>query len=99
MTDLSSLPADDGNFKRGRFSPVALLIGLFLVAGAVFAVLFGINQDSQKMTVEAIAKEKKNIFVLPAKDQIPRWRQWAGSAAVTELQQEALIQLAWAEDP
>ena len=99
MTDLSNLPADDGNFKRGRFSPVAILIGILIVAGGVAAVLFGIKQDSQKMTVEAIAKEKKNIYVLPAKDQIPRWRQWAGSAAEPSLQQEAMMQLAWAEDP
>src|SRR6185436_18849961 len=29
----------------------------------------------------------------------PRWRQWAGSAAEPSLQQEAMMQLAWAEDP
>src|SRR5262249_25722081 len=50
------------------------------------------------ITVEQITKEKKNIFVLAQKDQIPHWRKWAASNAEPGLQQEALIQLAWAED-
>src|SRR5262249_6711876 len=42
---------------------------------------------------------KKNIFILPKKDQIPLWRKWAANTAEASLQQEALIQLAWLEDP
>ena len=91
--------ADDGNFKRGRFNPVAVLVGILLVVGAAAAIWFGIRQEGQKMTVEGIAKEKKNIFVLPQKDQVPLWRKWAASSAEPALQQEALIQLAWADDP
>lgn len=90
--------ADDGNFKRGRFSPVAILVGLLIVLGAVGAIWLGVKQDSQKMTVEQIVKEKKNIFVLPKKDQIPLWRKWAATTAEPALQQEALMQLAWAGD-
>lgn len=90
---------DEGNFKRGRFNPVAVLVGILLVAGAGAAIWFGIRQESQRMTVEEISKEKKNIYVLPKKDQIPLWRKWAASTAESALQQEALIQLAWADDP
>lgn len=90
---------DEGNFKRGRFNPVTVLIGLLLVAGAAAAIWFGIRQEGQKLTVEQIATTKKNIYVLPQKDQIPEWRRWAANPAEPMLQQEALMQLAWADDP
>lgn len=91
--------ADDGNFKRGRFGPVAIIVALLLVAGGAAAIFFGLRSESAKMTVEQIQKEKKNIFVLPQKEQIPLWRKWAAATNEPALQQEALIQLAWAEDP
>jgi HEAT repeat protein len=90
--------ADDGNFKRGRFSPVAILVAVLLVAGGGAVAYFAVKSEAQDMTVEAVSKEKKNIFVLPQKDQIPLWRKWAASNQ-PNLQQEALMQLAWAEDP
>ncbi|AUX27634.1 hypothetical protein SOCEGT47_082300 [Sorangium cellulosum] len=90
--------AEDGNFKRGRFSPVSILVGVLLVLGGAGAVWLGVKQESQKMSVEAVAKEKKNIFVLPQKDQIPLWRKWAAASTEPSLQQEALMQLAWAGD-
>ncbi|MFT3767175.1 MAG: HEAT repeat domain-containing protein [Minicystis sp.] len=86
----------DGNFKRGRALPVVLFLGLLAVLGG--AVYMGIKSDGERLTVEQVQKEKKNIFVLPRKDQIPLWRKWAATTAEFELQQEALIQLAWAED-
>ncbi len=91
--------ADDGNFKRGRFSPIAIIVGILLVAGGAAAIYLGMKSEGEKMTVEAISKEKKNIFVLPQKDQIPRWRTWAANPKEPALQQEALMQLAWADDP
>ena len=91
--------ADDGNFKRGRFSPVAILVALLLASGAAAALYFGFLAEKEKMTVEQISKEKKNIFVLPVKDQLPLWRKWGTQTAEFSLQQEALQQLAWADDP
>ncbi|WP_438034297.1 HEAT repeat domain-containing protein [Sorangium sp. So ce204] len=91
--------ADDGNFKRGRFSPVSIVVGLVVALGAAGAIWLGVKQDSQKMTVDAVSKEKKNIFVLPKKDQLPLWRKWAAASSELSLQQEALMQLAWADDP
>ena len=91
--------ADDGNFKRGRFSPVAILVALLLAGGLGTAIYLGFLAEKEKMTVEQISKEKKNIFVLPVKDQIPLWRKWGTQTAEYALQQEALQQLAWAEDP
>ncbi|KYF51257.1 hypothetical protein BE08_21985, partial [Sorangium cellulosum] len=91
--------ADDGNFKRGRFKPVSIVVGVLLALGAAGAVWLGVKQEGQKMTVDAIVTEKKNIFVLPKKDQLPHWRKWAASDAEPALQREALMQLAWAGDP
>jgi HEAT repeat protein len=89
--------AGDGNFKRGRALPFILVTLLAVALGG--AVWFGMKSEGEKLTVEQIAKEKKNIFVLPRKDQIPLWRKWAATSSEPMLQQEALIQLAWAEDP
>lgn len=90
--------ADDGNFKRGRVNPATIIVALLIVAGAAAALYFGFKTTEDKMTVEAISKEKKNIFVLPTKDQIPLWRKWAADPKVLSLQQEALMQLAYAGD-
>ncbi|APR85296.1 HEAT repeat protein [Minicystis rosea] len=91
--------AGDGNFKRGRVSPITIIVGLLLLLGAAGVGYMAVRTNEEKLTVEQIQKEKKNIFVLPKKDQIPLWRKWAASTAEFDLQQEALIQLAWAEDP
>src|ERR1700722_8170450 len=91
--------ADDGNFKRGRGSPLAIIVGLLIVLGGAGALYMGAKSEGDKLTIEQIAKEKKNIFVLPKKEQGPQWRKWAAAASEPMLQQEALIQLAWADDP
>ena len=89
--------ADDGNFKRGRVSPVAIVVGLLIAAGGAAALYFGAKSEAEKMTVPQIAAEKKSVFVLPKAEQIPKWRALASSPE-TLLRQEALIQLAWSED-
>jgi HEAT repeat protein len=90
---------DEGDFKRGRVAPIAIALGLLLVIVFGVFMYLGAKSETDKLSVEQIAKEKKNIFVLPKKDQIPLWRKWAATAAEPMLQQEALIQLAWNEDP
>jgi len=91
--------ADDGNFKRGRVGPLAVVFGLLLAVGLGGFLWMGAKSEGDKLTIEQIAKEKKNIFVLSQKDQVPLWRKWASASNEPLLQQEALIQLAWAEDP
>ena len=93
------MSADDGNFKRGRFNPAVIVIGILILVGGVAAVIFGVKSQGEKLTVQQIADEKKNIYILPQKDQIPRWQKWAADPNADALQQEALMQLAWAEDP
>jgi len=91
--------AEDGNFKRGRFKPIAVIVGILAIGLTAGLLWFGYKTDVEQLTVEQVMQEKKNIFVLPKDEQMPRWRQWAGSAANENLQSEALVQLAWAEDP
>ncbi len=90
----------DGDFRKGKTSGLVLgVVGLLLLAGVGAGVYFGMKEGHQKMTVDQVVKEKKNIFVQPKKDQLPLWRKWAAEPNEWSLQQEALIQLAYAEDP
>ena len=88
----------DGNFKKGRFAPMAILVGL-LAAGGLAAFLFiGGSQAADKLSIEQGEEQKKAIFVKPKPEQIPDWRKWAASDQSEELRAEALKQLAWAKD-
>lgn len=90
----------DGDFRKGKTSGVVYaLLGVVAIAAVGAGVYFGMKEGHQKMTVDEIVKEKKNIFVLPKKDQLPLWRKWAADPNEWALQQEALIQLAYADDP
>ena len=89
---------DDGNFRRGRFKPLAILVGIALVIGAVVLAIFAVKSEGEKMTVDAAAKERKSIYLLSKAEQIPKWRAWADRTDVPSLQQEAFAELAWAHD-
>jgi len=93
--------AEDGNFKRGTVKPIAVVVGLMLVVGAVVLVVLGLKSDATKMSVDDIARARKTIQLLPKAQQLPKWREWAmrtDSDAVT-LRQDAIAELAWAHDP
>ena len=89
----------DGNFKKGRFAPMAILVGILAVGGFAGFMLLGGKQESEKLSIEQGEETKKMIFVKPKPEQIPDWRKWAASDASEELRAEALKQLAWAKDP
>lgn len=88
----------DDNFNKGRFKPLSVVLGLLLAAGLGGAIYMGLQSSQDRMTVEQVVTEKKNIFVLPRAEQIPLWRKWAANKDESALQQEALAQLAWAND-
>ncbi len=89
--------AEDGNFKRGRFNPIFIVLALLIAGGAAAAIWWGIKKDKEQLRPEQRAKEMQNIFVLPAEDQIPKWRTWAAGDD-KEMVQEALLQLAQLKD-
>ncbi len=89
----------DGNFKKGRFNPVVILVGVLAVAGFAAFMLLGAKQEAKRLTVEEAVAQKKAIFVLPKSEQVGKWRTWAQTDASDLLRQEALKQLAWARDP
>lgn len=93
-----SFDMGDGNFKKGRFKPIAVIVGLLAVIGAGAFLFIGAQQEAEKLTVEQAMEQKKAIFVLPKEEQIPKWREWAKGDRSTELRREALKQLAWAKD-
>ncbi len=89
----------DGNFKKGRFAPMAILVGVLAVAGFAAFMLIGGKQEAGKLTIEQGEDTKKAIFVLPKQEQVPKWREWAASDKSEEVRAEALRQLAFAKDP
>ena len=89
---------DDGNFKRGAFKPIAIILGIVIAVGAVVLIVLGVRSEGDKMTVKQIADVRKDLALLPKAEQIPKWREWAARADVPLLQQDAFAQLAWEKD-
>jgi HEAT repeat protein len=94
----AAFPSEDGNFKRGAFKPVAILIGVLLVGGAAAFAFLGIHSETQTLTKDEVNKEVREIQLLPKADQLPRWRKWADVETEPRLEQEAFVHLAWAKD-
>jgi HEAT repeat protein len=94
----NAFPADDGNFKRGAFKPIAILVGILLVAGAAVFAFLSAHTEAATLTKEQVNKEILDIQLLSRADQIPRWRKWADVENEPRLEQEAFVHLAWAKD-
>ena len=90
--------SEDGNFKRGAFKPVAIVIGILLVAAAAVFAFMSVHTEAQTLSKEAVNKEILEIQLLPKAEQTPRWRKWADAENEPRLRQEAFIHLAWAKD-
>ncbi len=89
---------DDGNFKRGATKPILIVVGLLIAIGAVVLAIFAAKGESEKMTVDQIANERKAIALLPKAEQMPKWRAWAARDDAEPLQEDAFANLAWAKD-
>ncbi len=94
----NAFPSDDGNFKRGAFKPIAILLVLALVAGGAAFAFLGAHNEAQSLSKEDVNKEILDIQLLPRADQLPRWRKWADAENEPRLEQEAFVHLAWAKD-
>ncbi len=90
---------DDGNFKKGRFGPAAVIVGLLAVGGIAAAIVFGSIKDSEKMDPKKVAIEKKEVALLPIAEALPTYRKWAEQDDEPKLKEEGFTQLAWAKDP
>jgi HEAT repeat protein len=93
-----AFPSEDGNFKRGAFKPIAIVIGVLLVAGAGAFAFLGAHTEAQTLAKEDVNKEVREIQLLPKADQTPRWRKWAAVDNESRLEQEAFVHLAWVKD-
>ncbi|MGH7269321.1 MAG: HEAT repeat domain-containing protein, partial [Polyangiaceae bacterium] len=90
--------AEDGNFKRGAYKPIAIVIALLLAAGGAAFVFLGAHSEQATLTKEQVNKEIQDIQLLPKDEQLPRWRKWAAADNEARLEQEAFVHLAWAKD-
>jgi HEAT repeat protein len=89
----------DGDFKKGRFKPAAIGVGVLLVVvGGAFAI-FAAKGESARMSDPEIRAEERTIMLLPKPEQLPKWRAWAARDDVPVLEQDAFVNLAWARDP
>jgi len=93
-------PGGGGDFKKGRFNPWVIIIGLLAAGGLAAFLLMGAKQEAERLTVEQAQDEKKAIYVLPESEQLGRWKKWAAvegsdDSGIGELRQEAFKQLAW----
>jgi HEAT repeat protein len=94
----NAFAAEDGNFKRGAVKPIAIIVGILLVAGAAVFAFMSAKTEAQSLSKEAVNKELQEIQLLPKAEQLPRWRKWADTENEPLLRQEALVHLAWAKD-
>ena len=94
----AAFPAEDGNFKRGAFKPIAIIVALLLAAGGAAFVLLGAHAETQALSKDDVNKEIREIQLLPRAEQLPRWRKWAAVDNEPRLEQEAFVHLAWAKD-
>ncbi len=90
---------EDGNFRKGASKPIAIVVGMALVIGAGVIGVLAVKGEGEKVSVEQISKEKKDLQLLPKAEQMPKWRAWAARSDVPALQQEAFAELAWEKDP
>lgn len=93
-----SYGGDDGNFKRGRFAPIAIIVGILAVGGIAGALVFGSMKDAEKMDPKKVAILKRDTALLPLPEALPTYRKWAQDGQEIKLQEEAFAQLAWAKD-
>jgi HEAT repeat protein len=93
-----AFPAEDGNFKRGAFKPIAIIVALLLAAGAAAFFFLSVHSEAATLTKEQVNKEIFDIQLLPRAEQTPRWRKWADVETEPRLQQEAFVHLSWAKE-
>jgi HEAT repeat protein len=90
---------DDGNFKKGRFKPIAIILVVLTVLGGGALLVFGMMKDSEKLDPKKVAQQKKDVQLMPLAEAIPFYRQWASQEDEIKLREEGITQLAWAKDP
>jgi HEAT repeat protein len=76
---------------------IAVLVALLAGAGGLGYYVW-VKPRGSKLTIEQVVAEQKRIYMMSRDQQLPLWRKYAGEDVEFELQQEALLQLAWLED-
>jgi HEAT repeat protein len=98
---MTNIDLDPSEMKRrSSAKPVIIVLAIALVAGGVGAAVYGLKRGSTRMSVEERMKTQQDLFLLPTKEQLPKWRQYAQDDKSDEdLRSEALTQLALLDDP
>jgi HEAT repeat protein len=101
MRAMTDLDLDPGEVKKSRAKPVIIGVLVLALAGAgAGAIVYGMKMGPTKMTVEQRMEIQRNLFLLPVKEQIPKWRQYAADEKADEdLRAEAVSQLGLLGEP
>ena len=83
--------------KKNPFVALGILGAVAL--GGVGFMLYGTASDGERMNANQQAEEQKNVLMLPKEEQLAKWRLYAADDSKDLLQEQALKQLAWAQDP
>ncbi len=90
---------DEADFKKGSIGVKVVIVGLLLALIGGVLLFVGIKREGEKLTMDQIVAEQKRIYMLPKDQAAAAWRKYAADPKEYELQQEALLQLAWLKDP
>jgi HEAT repeat protein len=85
---------NEGDFKKGRFKPTYIVIGLLAVAVGGVGIYFAKKTADTTLRPEEIHAEVRKVLVRPIKEQLVEWRRIADDPKADErMRQEALFQL------
>lgn len=93
----------EGDFKSGRFKPIAALVFIAVLIGGGLFFFLGVKQSAEELSVEQAMERKKAVLILPEGEQGAKWAEYAapekfGGQGGDELRRSALKQLALLED-
>ena len=89
---------DDGNFKKGRFKVIGVVLAILAIGAGVGIFVIGGTKQSEQLSQKQVTEEKRRVALLPLEEALPAYRKWATLDDTPKLQEEAFAQLAWNHD-
>ena len=92
------MSSDEADFKKGSIGVKAAIGGHLVAILGGGLVDIGLSREAAKMSQDQITTEQKRVYMLTRDQAVQTWRKYAADPKEYELQQEALLQLAWLEE-
>ncbi len=85
-------------FRRGRLSPVAIVISTSIALGAAGLFALALRTEAEVVSPEQIARLRSDMAKSEPSEKLKKARLWAARTDVPAMQQEAFAELAWAKE-